>query len=242
MNYKTKGDILLLGDLNGRVGNLPDYITNDNDKYLPFDDNYNIDTITTPRNSQDSYVDERGKHILEICVASQMRILNGRTIGDFLGSPTSYHYNGFATIDYALASSSILQDISYFKVHKFVGAISDHCLISLMLKATPNYSTEKIIKLNDLPKQFNWSDSRQTQFANIFNFPVFKKNIKELNKLTSECSDKHSINIATEKLTSLISEAAKLTLKTKGSKSKPTKRKPWTTTQIKRLEKEVQKR
>ena len=37
-----------------------------------------------------------------------MRILNGRTLGDFQGKVTYIGYNGVCTIDYILASESFL--------------------------------------------------------------------------------------------------------------------------------------
>ena len=35
-----------------------------------------------------------GKNILELCIGSQLRILNGRTVGDFSGKATYFNYNG----------------------------------------------------------------------------------------------------------------------------------------------------
>jgi hypothetical protein len=41
-----------------------------------------------------------GKNILELCIGSQLRILNGRTIGDSSGKATYFNYNGVTINDY----------------------------------------------------------------------------------------------------------------------------------------------
>jgi exonuclease III len=41
--YKNKGDIILMGDLNGRTGRNQDYIRNDSDRHLPLNEDYSID-------------------------------------------------------------------------------------------------------------------------------------------------------------------------------------------------------
>lgn len=48
--YKPLGEVILMGDLNGRVGNLPDFIINDDDRHLPLDDTYTLDIQQRPRN------------------------------------------------------------------------------------------------------------------------------------------------------------------------------------------------
>ena len=67
-----------MGDINARTGTNPDSIANDNYNHLPLDSDYTLDTHINPRTNQDTYTDERGKHLLEICIAGQLRILNGR--------------------------------------------------------------------------------------------------------------------------------------------------------------------
>ena len=44
------------------------------------------------------------KELLDMCISSQLRILNGRTFGDSTGKFTSYQYNGNSVIDYCLIS------------------------------------------------------------------------------------------------------------------------------------------
>jgi len=239
--YKQQGHIILLGDLNGRVGTLPDYITNDNDQHLPFQDNYVIDNMHRPRISQDTKVDDRGKHILEICIAGQLRLLNGRTIGDTMGHFTSHQYHGSSVIDYAICSSELTQQVTYFKVHEFIGTISDHCMLSLMLTTSVAYNKdiEKEIPLMSFPKQFKWNDNTKEVYQATLKLPPVQEALAKAQTSIANCTDRSSINIATNVLTSALCDAASLSMKNKlwgkHKKHKP----PWSSGKIVRLEHEV---
>lgn len=86
MKYSNQGEIMLMGDLNAHINcNEQDFIRNDSDSildsFLPKNDI--ADSVQIFRNTQvnqttNSYV----KSIIELCNTSQLRILNGRTIGD----------------------------------------------------------------------------------------------------------------------------------------------------------------
>ena len=77
--------IFIGGDLNARSGLDPDFIGNASDKHVPLDLSY-IDSNILQRRSEDTKVDERGKQVIELCISSRMRILNGGTLGDSLAS------------------------------------------------------------------------------------------------------------------------------------------------------------
>ena len=68
-----------------------------------------------------------------------MRILNGRTLGDFLGKFTYIGYNGVSTVDYVLASEFFLMKSH---IHSFtiedLTSLSDHRPLSLQLKYMKN--------------------------------------------------------------------------------------------------------
>lgn len=240
--HKALGEIILLGDLNGRVGTLSDFIINDDDQHVPLGDDYTIDNTQRTRYSQDTQVDDRGKHILEICIAAQLRLLNGRKLGDSLGYFTSHQYNGSSVVDYAICSSNLIHDIPYFKVHPFLGTLADHCMISFLLKAKTISRPETKINLNTLPRQFKWTEESPERFKAALQLPQIKKLLDEAKTTLSTCTDKNTINMAAGKITSILTEAAKLTLKMKGAKKSKEIKKPWTTTKIKRLEKEVHRK
>ena len=72
-----------------------------------------------------------GKSLLEICTSSQLRILNGRTIGDSVGKATYHNYNGTTINDYCICSASFLNNILSFQVGDFSPKMSDHCPITV---------------------------------------------------------------------------------------------------------------
>ena len=140
--YSNEGHIVLAGDLNARTGNRLDFIQDDNIKYNENMEflNYHADKKLIVRNSQDkSVVCSRGKRLLELCCSSQIRILNGRTIGDCGGKFTCHKYGGSSVVDYIVTSEANLCNILCFQVNDFIGELSDHCSISCVIKGCEIY-------------------------------------------------------------------------------------------------------
>lgn len=114
------------------------------------------------------YPNKSGKHLINLCRETSLRILNGRTIGDLFGKFTSYNYGGCATVDYVLAEERLLSKVSKFKVHE-ISALSNHCLLSYSIQS--NYFISKMTtKLDSLPVKFIWTDNSKVSFqTNITN-------------------------------------------------------------------------
>ena len=108
---KNNRHILLCGDLNARTGKDLDFIRNDTDKHIPLDPQYIIDQNIQQCKSENTKVDDRGKQIIEMCITSGMRILNGRSTGDFLGKCTCQKPNGLSVVDYVISSEELLKDV-----------------------------------------------------------------------------------------------------------------------------------
>lgn len=128
-----RGNILVIGDLNARIADKLDFIESENDindtlhNLLP--DEYICDFNIT-RNSQDKMFNNQGQQLLDLCIASQLRILNGRYIGDKLGNLTCYKANGASTVDYALANVDLINAVIFFSNFRpiiFVRSCSDFC-------------------------------------------------------------------------------------------------------------------
>jgi hypothetical protein len=129
--YKQKGDIMLCGDLNARISYEVDFILNDSPRYLPLFDSYKPDEKIKLRKSHDDVLDERGKELSDLCITYQMRIVNGRCIGDLLGNFTSFNTQGQSTMDYLMTNERLLNQLLCFKVSDFLPLHSDcHCKIS----------------------------------------------------------------------------------------------------------------
>lgn len=234
-----------MGDLNARTGNAPDYIINDNDKHLPLDDKYILDCATKPRASQDPTLDDRGKHLLEINIAAQMRILNGRKPGDSIGYFTSHQYNGSGVVDYAICSESLLGDIVSFKVHKFVGTLSDHCMISFTLKHYKHCPVKvPEAPLSPMPRMFKWNENSDLTFREALKLKPIQEKIALLPKLIKEAQNGEDINNVVQSLCSIYVDTGNFALKhkTAGVSRKCHKGKPWHDHNLKRMERDVKKK
>ena len=179
IEYSKKGNIMLLGDFNARTGNLPDYVMGDSDIIIPM---YTDDTIPN-RLSQDHTTDTRGKHLLEICIQSQLRILNGRCLGDSIGAFTCHTYNGSSTVDYSVISENLYNDIIYFHVEKFDGTLSDHSMITTMIRThKPIDKKQDNHALHKINKTSRWSEKVQSFYLENINKGETKTEINNLNE------------------------------------------------------------
>ena len=122
---------IIMGDLNGRTKTKEDFIRDKNDKHSPINRTlaYTKDDPLHERQNLDTHhVDEQGKLILALCKNASMRILNGRTRGDYNGNFTRYPSkisDNPSTIDYTLCSTNLIKEIISFSVLPFSG-LSDH--------------------------------------------------------------------------------------------------------------------
>jgi exonuclease III len=133
VHYGQTGNILLIGDMNARTGTHHDFIENDS----KIDDEcfeYFIDKQHYIRTSEDNIICKRGKILLNTCMSFQLRILNGRCLGDCLGRYTCRKHNGSRGVDYGVTDESNLKNIIMFMVDDFKGDLSDHCSITCNIK------------------------------------------------------------------------------------------------------------
>ena len=114
-----------------------------------------------------------------------LRILNGRFFGDSLGQFTSYQNNGSSVINYFIVSESLLDNISFFKVHKCNGLMSDHCNISMMFNINCFIHVSNP-KLHIFPDRYKWGTESDTNFRTVLESNNTKKSITEVEKLISD--------------------------------------------------------
>ena len=123
---------------------------------------YELDTFTTHRNNKDVSLTSYGDQLIQLCIASKLRVLNGRTRGDLQGHFTYLGYQSCSTVDLVLASENIFQTnlIQYLSVQTFT-TFSDHRLI--LLKILWKYPTRvdetktSNCTLEDKPQRFMWN-------------------------------------------------------------------------------------
>lgn len=229
LNFKTKGEILICGDFNARTGSELDFIDNDTTKHLPLFDSYKIDNTINVRNSHDTVVDTRGKELLELCIANQLRIMNGRCIGDIFGRYTCFNPLGQSTVDYLLASENILYQILYFKVSDFIPILSDcHCKISWEILAQyPNLTPPKTDGvLHKAPINYTWSEDSCFKFQNALNTPEIQDKIDTFLNKSSVCHAENIPEIICN-FEDILLSAANVALKKPKVKKKKYKSKKW---------------
>ena len=172
--------------MNARTANLPDYLDTSGNKYI---NTYHISShcvqplITTKRGNTDHQSNTHGHKVIDLCKTCNLRILNGRKLGDSFGKPTFFSNEGCpSTIDYAIISDMYLHQVPSFTV-KPQSSPSDHCQIITRIKTpldirTTNKSKQTKNNLTKLLPNFHWSSESNVNFKAALNTPVC------LNKLT----------------------------------------------------------
>lgn len=223
--YRNMGSVLILGDFNARTASENDFILNDDDNYLPLHEDYIIDANVIHRNSQDTKICTRGKELLEICISSRLRILNGRTFGDLHGKFTSYQYNGNSVIDYCLCSEEQMPNILYFHVDDPILRLSDHSKISVRLMAN-FWKDENKDSLQSFPEQFKWDNFSSQLFSEALNSEEINNKLEDF--LERQINNISEINeLVTDFSQILISAANKSLRKKTFKKGKVNKNRKW---------------
>ena len=237
--YSKLGDILMWGDFNARTSNNDDFITNDCSKYLPCDSNYEPDSDLQHRFSKDKKLDSRGKDLLEFCISHQIRILNGRVLGDCFGNFTCFTPNGCSTVDYCLAAENLLEKILYFKVNAFNPIISDcHCLLQWKISSDFVIRPENECHTTKLEPKFQWSTDSATKFELALSSPDIKENLAKF--LAHDIDNGHNnVNTAANELTNIILSAAKRSLNRNKQKPKNPKNKIWFNSDLRKKRKQL---
>ena len=211
--YSEIGNIILAGDFNARTGNDEhDFIENDDVHVdIPVFDGYSPDIDIPVRYSMDKTILTRGRALNDICIQSSLRILNGRTMGDFVGHFTCHTPRGSSVVDYMVVSENLIKQVSFFNVHNFLADLSDHCQISLMLKVNC-IVTENENFQNALPQSYKWVDNSAILFQNTLSSPVFSEKI--CNFIDNNFSGNTDLMVS--ELNSIICDAADQCIKKKG--------------------------
>lgn len=209
-NFSKKGDVMIMGDLNAHINkDDKDYILNDSDHiiddFLP--GNYEADSIHKLRNTElHQKTNEYGRSVLDLCCEAQLRILNGRTIGDSMGKITYHNYIGASIDDYCLCSSNFLQNIASFSIKEFDPVYSDHCQIEAKIWSH-SFKNQDNQTLNNA-KYIRWNEKREKQFmGNIKNID-FNAWCHELEKKVDSNECENIINSKISELTNILMNAA----------------------------------
>ncbi|CAC5411314.1 unnamed protein product [Mytilus coruscus] len=125
------------------------------------------------RRNYDKTLNSQGKLLLETCIETKLRILNGRFLGDSVGKCTYFDARGgCSVIDYIIVSEDIFHYISYFSVLPLVET-SGHCIIRMSLKFNVpivNHDNE-YTNMEFLPGNFIWDNNCHETYTNDISSP-----------------------------------------------------------------------
>ena len=111
---------VIVGDLNARTTDRPDYINDENyiNNHVPIQNNDICnDTLPTKRVSKDSVVNENGSSLLEFSKQTGYMLLNGRIGTDkIIGKYTCVKRAGSSVVDYVMCRNCDLKYISDFEI------------------------------------------------------------------------------------------------------------------------------
>ena len=206
--YQSKGGILIMGDLNCRMGQYQENINlapyDINDESLHKDEIMDLPT----RRCMDSSINQQGRDFKKVINSSHLIILNGRVVGDMSGMYTCHTYNGSFVVDYCMVTPDIYKHVQYFKILPMEW-YSDHTPItaSFRIKSTStnhDQNSNYDVNIENFPPKFKWSDTSKKKFADILNSEEYTKNFE--NYVSKTYGD---YNKATDELRLMFVEAAK---------------------------------
>ena len=215
---RKKGEVAMCGDANARTGNLPDYIISCNASATH--DIYNDiglehDTEEPRNNSDHTSVEPHCQLFLDTVINNQLKILNGRTLGDSTGKMTCHKHNGSSVVDYFVITSWARDHVDSLQVKQFT-SFSDHC--PLILKLTtfePLVANFQLPNFSKLPNGHKWdSNTSQPAFLSALNSPNIVNTLESILKNEFSCTmeGNHELNNA---LTKCLLSAADSALKLK---------------------------
>ena len=226
-------DILLVGDFNGKTQELPDFIQYN--KYDPTDrlDDAAVDDnhFHRLRRSQDKHEpDQFGLHLLELCKAHNIQIINVRVWKD--KDIGKYTTKNNSVIDYCISTPQIFKEIISFEVQDFNPVLSDvHCPIILGLKVK-NYlglNTGEPEKGTNKQGKFKWDPMASNRFTEN----ISRTRINEIENRLEALLQQNQEDITSESITEVIEEInesfqeARNKTFTRNKVGKEVNKKPW---------------
>ena len=137
--FSSVGAVYVAGDLNGRVGIKPDYISFDANINGLNSADYKPD-VPSSRASDDQTLNTQGVQILDLCKSTGLRICNGRYYNCKSGAFNFVGNNGCSVIDYLLTRVCDFDRLTLFGIME-INAFSDHAPLQFAFKTYSDLNT-----------------------------------------------------------------------------------------------------
>ena len=174
------------------------------------------DQVKRKRMNQDNIINKFGHELRDIRICTNMKILNGRTIGDLIGQPTYIGPNGCSTVDYVIASEKAItgnkEIVQKFKVEE-LNMLSDRRPLSLFLNSAmditnSNSNSSSILKHS---KDRQGKQMYNPNFKEMLNSNEIKTIIKDLTAKVQNKDGKNTINHIITEVGNLLVKVSDLT-------------------------------
>ena len=178
IKYSSQGQIIIIGDLNSRLGNLQEefsFINDDPDAQNTIE---NIESLLV-REFMDPSTNQSGKQLMDLLNESSLISLNGRKLGDTSGKLTCHQYSGSSTVDLNIVSWDLYDKVQYFRVLDPVW-YSDHCPVEMSLSIGHILNKIPINKDDFIPldQDFQLSEEAAYQFSEMLQSQPIQQRLK----------------------------------------------------------------
>ena len=178
IKYSSQGQIIIIGDLNSRLGNLQEefsFINDDPDAQSTID---NIESLPV-REFMDPSTNQPGRKLMDLLNESSLISLNGRKLEDTSGKQTCHQYSGSSTVDLNIVSWDLYDKVQYFRVLDPVWYF-DHCPIEMSLSIGHILNQIPINRDDFIPldQDFQQSEKASYQFSEMLQPQPIQQRLK----------------------------------------------------------------
>ena len=204
-HFNSLGNVITCGDFNSRIGSLQDGIIESarDNNFITLPNDYQIDNLPK-RHSLDTKTNRYKKPFLDFLLRSNLRVINGRILGDLNGSFTCYEWNGHSQIDYFLTKPDIFPLFKYFKVDQ-KSEYYDHCFISCRINLFRMSQTPASSNYLPLPTKYIWKRNPD-HIKKVTKLDSTQSLLDEVLTKRLEQINRDNIDNATQDFTSIINK------------------------------------
>ena len=177
-------DLIIGGDLNARLG---DWAYTDDGE-----DDIEETQTTYNRISQDSFINNQGRTLIELCTTFGLTPLSGLSLKNFASNFTFIGHRGSSIVDHCLTSIDLLDHVIQYKTIDRVE--SNHLPIILTMESQQYQTDNNIEDAHEPYTKYRWQEKKMQESLNILNKQSTEKLLADAAELIDTDIDK-SVNL-----------------------------------------------